>query len=313
MKLGFMTAILPDLSLEEVLRFAADEGFECIEVMCWPTDASDRRRYAGVTHIDVDRFDDQEAEKVRRLAREYGVEISGLGYYPNPLTADQGERKTYVEHIRKVIEASGRLGVGVMNTFVGRDPKRMVEEQWDDFEEVWGPLVEHAEKQGVRIGIENCPMLFSGDEWPGGKNLAFSPEIWEEMFRRIPSSSFGLNFDPSHLVWQRIDIDRSLRDFADRLVHVHLKDERIDEELLYRRGVNGLGWHVPKIPGLGSIDWDKFFRSLKDAGWDGPVVIEVEDRAFEDSLEGRKEALRSAGRYLRTVMANGLLAKQELA
>lgn len=310
MKLGFMTAILPDLSLEEVLRFAAEEGFECVEVMCWPADASDKRRYAGVTHIDVDHFGAEEAEEVRRLSKQYGVETSGLGYYPNPLTADADERRTYVGHIRKLIEASARLGVGVVNTFVGRDPKRMVEEQWGDFEEVWIPLVELAEQQGVRIGIENCPMLFSSDEWPGGKNLAFSPEIWGEMFERIPSRSFGLNFDPSHLVWQQIDIDRALREFADRLVHVHLKDERIDDELLYRRGVNGLGWHVPKIPGLGSIDWDAFFSSLMRAGWTGPVVVEVEDRAFEDSLEGRKEALRSAGRYLRTVMANGMLTKQ---
>jgi sugar phosphate isomerase/epimerase len=310
MKLGFMTAILPDLSLEEVLAFAADEGFECVEVMCWPPDAGDRRRYAGVTHIDVEGFDEHDAERVSDLSRSYGVEISGLGYYPNPLTADEGEQRIYVEHIRKVISAAGRLGVGVMNTFVGRDPSKTIESQWGRFEEVWKPLVAHAEQQGVRIGIENCPMLFSNDEWPGVKNLAISPEVWQEMFRRIPSDHFGLNFDPSHLIWQRIDERRVLREFAERLVHVHLKDERVDEELLHQRGIMGLGWHVPKIPGLGSIDWDAFFAALRGVGWDGPVVIEVEDRAFEDSLEGRKEALRSAGRYLRTVMANGMLSRQ---
>lgn len=148
-------------------------------------------------------------------------------------------------------------------------------------------------------------MLFSLDEWPGGKNLAISPDVWDELFRRLPSPSLGLNFDPSHLVWQGIDIDRAVRDFAHKLVHVHLKDERIDKDLLYRRGNLGLGWHVPKIPGLGDIDWPQFFRTLKAIGWDGPVVIEVEDRSFEDSLAGRKEAVRAAGRYVRTVMDFG--------
>lgn len=305
MQLGFATAILPDLALEEVLEFASQEGFSCLEVMCWPTDASDQRRYAGVTHIDVADFGPGEAMRVTELCERYGVGISALGYYPNPLAPDEVERSTYVAHLGRVIDAAKLLGVGVVNTFVGRDQRLPVAAQWDNVETIWRPLVARAEAAGVRIGIENCPMLFSLDEWPGGKNLAISPDVWDELFRRLPSPSLGLNFDPSHLVWQGIDIDRALRDFAHKLVHVHLKDERIDKDLLYRRGNLGLGWHVPKIPGLGDIDWPQFFRTLKAIGWDGPVVIEVEDRSFEDSLAGRKEAVRAAGRYVRTVMDFG--------
>ncbi len=305
MQLGFATAILPELSLEEVLEFASQEGFSCLEVMCWPTDASDQRRYAGVTHIDVADFGPGEAMRVTELCERYGVGISALGYYPNPLAPDEVERSTYVAHLGRVIDAAKLLGVGVVNTFVGRDQRLPVAAQWDNVETIWRPLVARAEAAGVRIGIENCPMLFSLDEWPGGKNLAISPDVWDELFRRLPSPSLGLNFDPSHLVWQGIDIDRALRDFAHKLVHVHLKDERIDKDLLYRRGNLGLGWHVPKIPGLGDIDWPQFFRTLKAIGWDGPVVIEVEDRSFEDSLAGRKEAVRAAGRYVRTVMDFG--------
>lgn len=305
MQLGFATAILPDLSLEEVLRFAAEEGFSYIEAMCWPTDASDKRRYAGVTHIDVTGFGAEEAGKVKALCEHYGVGISGLGYYPNPLAPDPVERQTYVKHIGRVIDAAALLGVGVVNTFIGRDPSLPIERQWDQVEAIWAPIVAKAEAAGVRIGIENCPMLFTLDEWPGGKNLAISPEVWDELFRRLPSPNLGLNFDPSHLVWQDIDIDRALRDYAGKLVHVHLKDERVDEELLYRRGNLGLGWHVPKIPGLGDIDWPAFLRTLSEVGWEGPVIIEVEDRSFEDSLEGRKEALRASGTYLRTVMQHG--------
>ncbi len=305
MQLGFATAILPDLSLEEVLAFAADEGFRWLEVMCWPTDASDQRRYSGVTHIDVGAFGPEDAERVAGLCRKHGVGISGLGYYPNPLAQDEAESAVYVAHLGRVIDAARLLGVGVVNTFIGRDPTLPIEAQWDRVEAVWRPIVARAEAASVKLGIENCPMLFSLDEWPGGKNLAVSPEVWDELFRRLPSSNLGLNFDPSHLVWQGIDIERALRDFAHKLVHVHLKDERVDEELLYRRGNRGLGWHVPKIPGLGDIDWPGFFRTLASVGWDGPVIIEVEDRAFEDSLAGRQEAVRAAGRYLRTVMEFG--------
>ena len=228
MQLGFATAILPDLSLEEVLAFAAEEGFECVEVMCWPTDSTDQRRYAGVTHIDVARLDEAGAREVRALTERYGVGISALGYYPNPLAPDQAESDTYVTHLERVIDAAALLGVDVVNTFIGRDPAEPIEAQWQRVEAVWRPLVARAEAAGVKLGIENCPMLFTLDEWPGGKNLAISPAVWDELFERLPSANLGLNFDPSHLVWQKIDVDRALRDYAEKLVHVHLKDERVD-------------------------------------------------------------------------------------
>ncbi len=290
MNLGFASAILPDLSLVEVLEFAASEGFDCVELMCWPLDASDQRRYAGVTHIDVARLDRAAADAVLAACRRTGVDISALGYYPNPLTPDLEERAVYVTHLLRVIDAAALLGVEVVNTFIGRDPHRPIEHHWDEVERVWRPIVAHAEATGVRLAIENCPMLFTLDEWPGGKNLVTSPAVWNELFRRLPA--LGLNFDPSHLLWQGIDVNRALSDSADRIRHIHLKDERVDPELLYQRGVMGLGWHEPKIPGDGDIDWVAFFRVLREIGWERPVVIEVEDKAYEGSLEGRKEALR---------------------
>jgi len=228
MQLGFASAILPDLDLAEVISFAAAEGFECVELMCWPVATSDQRRYAGVTHIDVAGFDETRAAAVLDLCARSGVDISALGYYPNPLTPDRAERAVYVEHLKRVIDAAALLGVDVVNTFIGRDQHRPVEEQWETVEEVWRPLIAHASAAGVQLAIENCPMLFSLDEWPGGKNLAISPAVWDELFERLPSANLGLNFDPSHLVWQKIDVDRALRDYAEKLVHVHLKDERVD-------------------------------------------------------------------------------------
>jgi sugar phosphate isomerase/epimerase len=300
MQLGFVSAILPDLELAEVGAFAAEAGYDCVELMCWPPGAAERR-YAGVTHVDVTGFDDARAAHVRETMARAGVGISGLGYYPNPLAADPEEARVAVEHLKKVIAAAGRLGVGRVNSFIGRDPAKSVEANWAGFMAVWPPLVRFAEEQGVRIGIENCPMLFTGDEWPGGKNLATCPAIWRRMFAAIPSDHFGLNYDPSHLVWQQMDPVRPVRAFADRLVHVHAKDVRVDRERLNEVGIlaTPLEYHTPKLPGLGEVDWSAFFAALTDAGYGGPVCVEVEDRAYEGSLADRKRALVQSARFLR--------------
>src|SRR5579859_2507115 len=301
MQLGFVSAILAELSLEEVLTVAQSQGFQCVELMCWPVGKAERR-YAGVTHIDVNNFGASDAEKVKALTAKYGIKISGLGYYPNPLASDKAEREISIEHIKKVIAASDLLGVGIMNTFIGRDPQKSIEDNWADFETTWKPIIAFAEQQKVKIGIENCPMLFSLDEWPGGKNLAISPEIWRRMFESIPSENFGLNFDPSHLIWQHIDYVRCIRDFGRKFVHVHAKEERVDIDKIYERGILGLKWHTPKLPGLGSVNWGAFFSALSDTGYAGPVCIEVEDRAYEGSLDDRKRALSQSKRYLEPFM-----------
>jgi sugar phosphate isomerase/epimerase len=303
MKVGFVSAILPELSLEEVLQFAASAGYQCVELMCWPVSKAERR-YAGVTHVDVTKFDAADVEKVRRAAAAAGVEISGLGYYPNALSPNREEAELAVEHIRRVIRACNSLGVRRMNTFVGRDWTRSIDDNWPRFLDTWRPIIRLAEEQDVRVGIENCPMLFTRDEWPGGKNLAVSPAIWRRMFADIPSDHFGLNYDPSHMIWQRMDYLRPMRQFAAKLFHIHAKDVRIDFERLDDVGILGFPnlYHTPKLPGLGDVDWGRFFSVLTDVGYQGPVCVEVEDRAYEHSLEARKTALRQSAAFLRTVM-----------
>lgn len=303
MQLGFVSAILPDLPLADVARFAAAEGYDCVELMCWPVGKAERR-YAGVTHVDVSRFDAGQARQVLDTMAAAGVRISGLGYYPNPLAADRAEAEVYIAHIRKVIAAAALLGVKQMNTFVGRDPAKSIDANWPRFVEVWKPLVEYAESQDVRIGIENCPMFFTADEWPGGKNLAICPAVWRRMFDAIPSRHFGLNYDPSHLVWQRMDWLKPLREFAGRIFHVHAKDVKLDADRLDNVGIlaTPLEFHRPKLPGLGEIDWKRFIAELAATGYDGPVCVEVEDRDFEGSLESRKEALRKSAALLRPLI-----------
>lgn len=299
LSLGFVSAILPDLSLEEVFAFAKESGYSSVEVMCWPKGKAERR-YAGITHIDVVGFGAAEADEVKELMAKYGVGISGLGYYPNPLAPDEAEAAVYVEHIKAVIRASRTLGIGVMNTFVGRDYTRSVDENWPRFLATWKPILEVADAEGVKIGIENCPMSFTKDEWPGGKNLATSPVIWRRMFSDIPSANFGLNFDPSHFVWQRMDYCKVLYEFKDRLHHMHAKDARLDQERLNDVGALAFPnlYHTPKLPGLGDVNWSKFFSALTEC-YSGPVAVEVEDRAFEGSLEERKHSLRISANYLK--------------
>jgi len=300
MQLGFVTAILPDFSFQEVLEFAAEEGFDCVEVMCWPKGKAERR-YAGVTHIDATDFTEKDVDEIQKLTEQTGVQISALSYYPNPLTPDVEAAKVAQGHILKVIRASAMLGINRMNTFIGRDWTKSVEDNWPIFEEVWKPIIQYAEEQGVHIGIENCPMLFSNDEWPGGKNLAISPAIWRRMYESIPSPYFGLNYDPSHMIWMHMDYLQPMQEFADRIFHVHAKDVRLDPVDLNEHGILAYPnlWHTPKLPGMGDVDWGKFFSILTDTGYTGPICVEVEDRAFEGSLEARKLSLRQSVNFLR--------------
>lgn len=305
MQLGFVSAILPDLTLEEVAAFAAEAGFACVELMCWPRGGAERR-YAGVTHVDASEFREMDAANVKQVMDDAGVAISGLGYYPNPLDPDEQAGAVYVEHIKKVITAARKLNVGVMNTFIGRDWTRSLDDNWARFREIWPDIIKHAEAENVRVGIENCPMYFTADEWPGGKNLATTPAIWRRMFEEIPSDHFGLNYDPSHMIWQQMDYLKPLREFSGKLFHIHAKDVRIDRAKLDDVGIMAypLEFHTPKLPGLGEVDWGLFISELGDAGYNGPVCIEVEDRAFEGSLAARKASLVQSGTYLRQFIAD---------
>jgi sugar phosphate isomerase/epimerase len=304
MQLGFVSAIVPELSLERVFEIASSIGYRYVEVMCWPPSKAERR-YAGVTHIDVMGLDAQRIESINAIQSKSGVKISGLGYYPNCLSPDIEEAERCAEHLKQVIEAAPKLGLQNVNTFIGRDYTKSVDANWPRLLKVWKPMVDLAEKLNVKIGIENCPMLFSEDEWPGGKNIATTPAIWKRLFSDLGSSNLGLNYDPSHMVWQAMDYISPLRDFIDRIFHVHAKDVRVDRHRLNEVGIfaHPKLYHSPKLPGLGEINWGQFFSVLGDAGYHGPVCVEVEDRAYEATEEDRIESLAQSYRYLSQFVA----------
>lgn len=286
MKLGFFTAAFPGKPLEEVAAWAANNGFEALEIACWPLGKADRR-YAGVTTIDVADYSMEKARQTREILKKHNLVISSLGYYPNPLHPDLEHRQLVIDHLKKVISAAEMLEVPIVGTFIGKDKDKTSQQNLQEFAQVWPPIVKYAKDHHVKIAIENCPMIFSNDEWPGGDNLAISPSIWRKMWEIIPDDNFGLNLDPSHLVWQMIDYVRVVQDFKDRIFHVHAKDLQIDREGLYQNGVLslGMGWQVPRLPGLGDVRWDQFISALYRSGYDYVISIEHEDRAFEKTGE----------------------------
>ena len=300
MKQGFVTAVMDQYSIEDVIDFAASNGFECIEAACWPKEKAERR-YAGVTHIDVDKLDHESAEYILTYCRKRRIEISALAYYPNVLDPDLEKRAYCIEHLKKVIEAANILKVYMVTTFIGRVPDLNVMKNLEIAEEVWGPLLQFAEELGVKIAIENCPMLFTEDEWPGGKNIATSPVIWRELFHRLPSPNLGLNYDPSHFIWQEMDYIKPIYEFKDKIFHVHYKDIKLNKEARSEVGILAapLSYMTPRIPGHGDVDWGGYISALLEIGYQGAACIEIEDKSFENRKENIENALKISRQYLK--------------
>jgi sugar phosphate isomerase/epimerase len=296
-KLGLLTAAFPDLTLDEVAGWASAEGFEMLEVACWPSSGGEKRRYAGVSHIDVERVD---ADAVHAMFERAGLEISSLAYYPNNLDPDPEAREAANEHLRKVVDAAQALGVAIVGTFVGRDKIRTISENLAEFRKVWPPLVDYAGERGVRLMIENCVMEgWHPDGYPG--NLAYSPELWEWMF----ALGLYLNYDPSHLLWLGIDPVEALRPYVTYVAHAHAKDAETFPAQRNRFGFFGrtstreedpwdMGWWRYRIPGLGEVDFRRCVDTLYEGGFDGVLSVEHEDPVWGGSPEMVEAGLRIA-------------------
>lgn len=296
MKLGFVSAILDGWTFEEMMDTAKEMGFQCVEVACWPCGKAERR-YAGVSHINVDELN---VDYIKEYAAKCGVEISSLAFYPNTMDADLEKRQHNIEHLYKVIDASHKLGVNMVTTFIGRDSSKCVEENLELVAQIWPPILDYAKERGVKIAIENCPMLFDRTQWPGGQNLMTTPVIWKKVFDILPYDNLGINYDPSHFIWQMIDYIQPLYEFKDKIFHVHCKDIKLDVEKMKRCGIMAypLEYMHPKLPGLGDVDWGKYISALTDIGYDSFTCIEVEDRAFESSKEKVLDSLKLSKKYM---------------
>lgn len=302
-RIGFVSAILAEKSFEEVLDFAAVHGFGYVEIMCWPKGKAERR-YAGVTHIDVDSLGDEALQYITNNCAKTGVSISALGYYPNPLDADEEKGQVYVAHLMKVITAAAKLNINLVNTFIGRNKYLNLDENIALYKQVWKPILAHAKQLNVRIGIENCPMYFTNDEWPDGKNIAINAKVWDQLFAVENAEILGLNYDPSHLLWQQMDYEAPLHSHFSKIYHIHLKDAHVDMEKFRQLGVlaTPLEYHSPKLPGRGDIDWPHYLHTLQEKGWQGPLIIEFEDKDYEQSNEKIVEGLLATKAYIEKIL-----------
>lgn len=305
LKLGLASAILPDYTFEQVIDVCAEQGLTCAEIMCWPKGKA-LRRYAGVTHIDADEMNGERIAHALSYAAGKGVSISGLGYYPNTMDADLEKRQVYIKHIFKLIDLAHAMGVNLVNTFIGKNLTKDFEDNLEEMVEVWTPIAAYAHEQGVRIAIENCPMYYTRDEWPGGTNLACTPYVWRTMFERIPYDNLGLNYDPSHMLLQGTDYIRPVYEFRDRIFHAHIKDIKMYPDKIYEYGMFGYPalFHAPKTPGLGDLDWGRFLSALYDIHYEGCVCIEIEDKAFESCEADILRSIDIGVRHIRQFYGN---------
>ncbi|QGU94661.1 TIM barrel protein [Clostridium bovifaecis] len=304
MNLGFLTGCLKS-TLEEKVKWAKENGFDALEISCWPR--LNDRDYSG-SDIDVEKLDDNEVEKIKSLFSGNEMKISSLAYYDNMLHHNLDIRNKYISHLKSVIDAAEKLGVELVGTFVGKDFTKTIEENFSEYEKVFRDLVDYCKSKKIKLMIENCPMpSWHKEGW--GATISYSPELWYEMFKRIPDDNFGLNFDPSHLIWLQIDYIKALREFKDRIFHVHAKDCRLLKERVGYYSIFGkqigkthgedLGFIKPCMPGLGDVEWDSVFEVLWDIGYTGAISIEHEDKDYEGTDDKVKEGLLIAYKYLR--------------
>jgi len=301
MYLGFLTVCLGNMPLEKKAEWAAKNGFKSLEVACWPFEND--RDYSSCD-IDVANLDEREAERIKGYFGEYGLTISSLAYYDNNLHHDLQKRAFINNHVKKCIDAAVMLDVPMVGTFVGRNINKSIKDNFDEFELVFKELVSYAEKKGIKLIIENCPM--EGWQVPGlPGTISFTPELWREMFRRVPNKNFGLNYDPSHLRFQLIDYIAPIAEFKDRIFHVHAKDSEVFEDKLAEYGVfnkqldgEGTGYWQFRMPGMGQVDFQAFINALRENGYDGVISIEHEDPMYEGSEEKVKEGLLIGKRNL---------------
>lgn len=301
MYLGFLTVCLGNMPLAEKAQWAAKNGFKALEVACWPQ--NNDRDYSSCD-LDVVKLTEKEAAEIKEYIKALGLTITSLAYYDNNLHHDPAKRAFINAHVKKCIDAAVMLGVPTVGTFVGRNKNISLKENFDEFEKVFGELVSYAEGKGIKLIIENCPM--EGWQVPGlPGTISFTPELWREMFRRVPNRNFGLNYDPSHLHLQLIDYIVPVAEFKDRIFHVHAKDTEVFRDKLAQYGIfnkqlegEDHGFWQYRMPGLGQVDFPALIKVLKGEGYDGVLSIEHEDPLYEGSEEKVKEGLILGGEYL---------------
>jgi len=270
MKIGFCSQFV-----EEHIRFAAAEGFAYMELE------------GATAHSYLMKATDKQLEERIALLNSTDVKIAGCIHAPNFLSADKAVADAAQVEFARLLGFCKMLGAGVLATSTGRDDSLSLDDNIKKIGDVFGPMLEAARAHGVRLAFENCP---------GHGQLATTPYNWEKVFAVLDAPDVGLEFDPSHLVWQGVDYLAAAREFRHKIISVHAKDTQIYQDKFGRCGIYGKDWWTYRLPGYGSVDWEAFFQILREAAYDGPVMIEHEDPYFGG--ERYWEGLRIGKRYL---------------
>ncbi|MCM8770049.1 MAG: sugar phosphate isomerase/epimerase [Candidatus Omnitrophica bacterium] len=274
MEIGFLTAPFRQASLEEVLNFAAANGFSQVEILSVP----------GAGQIVPEEVIRDSGKKVKEMFSQTGVRPSSYACYANLFDQDENQREMVRKHLKHLIVAAELTGVEVVCTIAGlplpgRNKMEMIEENVAPY---FAELCSFAASHRVKIALEN---------W-FATNIQHL-EHWKKLFTLVPADNFGLNFDPSHLVHQGIDYLMAVDEFASRIFHTHAKDCEINEAVLRRIGNKENGWWRYVIPGRGVIDWGRYLGRLRKAGYNGVLSIE-----HEDTCVGREEGFLLGKKYL---------------
>ena len=292
MKYGFITNAIAEqcihsnhsenATLTSIADWAVLHGFDDLE--CGPSLGLNRDEFESV------------------LA-EGKISITALIYCRNYLSTDSKEAAAHLEELKKRIEFAGALGIEKVITSTGinksieeglydRDPsvkdrgnliRRIPVRSLDAVQDLFGPIVELAEKYQVRLCFENCPLM---------GNIAISPVMWHQIFERLDSPNVGLAYDPSHLVWEMIDPYGPIEQFGSRIFHFHAKDTKIYRDRLAKTGIlTDFSWWEYRIPGRGELDWTRIFQCLNSIGYRGTISLEHEDEAYSGTLEQVQKGL----------------------
>ncbi|MFJ4295660.1 sugar phosphate isomerase/epimerase family protein [Curtobacterium sp. NPDC089689] len=305
MKLGMLTACLPGWSLDQIADFAANQGYERLEVAVWPSTGG---RDFEASHLPVATFTEEDAVATQATLERTGLQISALAYYENNLHQDLGRREEIRSHLKHAIDTAAQLNVPYVGTFIGRDNTKSVRENMIEGNRVLPELVDYAGERDVKLIIENCVMEgWHPDGYPG--NIAYSPELWGW----VTGLGFGLNWDPSHLTWIGIDPVETILPFAEHIVHAQAKDLELFPAKRNEYGFFGkvdkqgdpwdMGWWRFRVPGRGTVDWPHVVDRLYEAGFDGTLSVEHEDPLWSGTDERTLEGLRIAHRTLRPLIA----------
>ena len=283
---------------EKSLKLASRFGFDCLEI------SADKG-----TELDVDVLSDDDYKRVAEEREKYDISFDSVSCSSNHLIDDETQRKENNRYFIKLVKNARKLGSGIVMTNAWADPKLSPEDNIPRYKEVFSEYARAAEVEGVRIVVENCAHVTDYPVTIG--NISYGPEIWDAMFDAVPSKTIGIEYDPSHMLFLRLDYIKAIHDYGERIYACHAKDAEIDYERLGRVGIYGRrsdknnGWRNGywrfRMPGLGQIDWKGIFRALSDINYKGPMFIEHEDPVFDGARF--EEGLWMGLRFLRTLAA----------